>query len=184
MVLCLRTGVRTEEARALTWEHVDIDGNPSADPAVPPHVAVWRSVRAHGDTKTQKSRRTLRLPDRAIAALREHLTRQADQRLLAGDLWQDRDLVFCTSVGTPLDAANVRRAFKKVTKAAGLGENWTPRELRTSFVSLMSDSGVPVEEIARLVGHTSSRTTEVVYRRELRPVIATGAEVMDKIFSA
>ena len=28
------------------------------------------------------------------------------------------------------------------------------------------------------------RTTEVVYRRELRPVIATGAEVMDKIFSA
>ena len=184
VVLCLLTGVRTEEARALTWEHVDLDGDPAAVPQVPPHVAVWRSVRAHGDTKTQKSRRTLRLPDRTIAALREHLTRQADQRLLAGDLWQDRDLVFCTSVGTPLDAANVRRAFKKVTKAAGLDENWTPRELRTSFVSLMSHSGMPVEEIARLVGHTSSRTTEVVYRRELRPVIVTGAEVMDKIFSS
>jgi integrase len=79
---------------------------------------------------------------------------------------------------------NVRRTFKKVTKAAGLDENWTPRELRTSFVSLMSHSGMPVEEIARLVGHTSSRTTEVVYRRELRPVIVTGAEVMDKIFSS
>ena len=50
-------------------------------------------------------------------------------------------------------------------------------------MSLMSDSGMPVEEISRLVGHTSSRTTEVVYRRELRPVITTGAEVMDKIFS-
>jgi integrase len=184
VVLCLLTGVRTEEARALTWEHVDLYGDPTAVPPVPPHVAVWRSVRAHGDTKTQKSRRTLRLPDRAAAALGEHLTQQADQRLLAGELWQDRDLAFCTSIGTPLDAANVRRAFKKVTKAAGLGENWTPRELRTSFVSLMSDSGVPAEEIARLVGHTSSRTTEVVYRRELRPVIATGAEVMDKIFSA
>jgi integrase len=47
----------------------------------------------------------------------------------------------------------------------------------------MSGSGVPVEEIARLAGHSSSRTTEVVYRRELRPVITTGAEVMDKIFS-
>ncbi len=43
---------------------------------------------------------------------------------------------------------------------------------------------MPVEEIARLVGHTSSRTTEVVYRRELRPVITTGAEVMDKIFAS
>jgi integrase len=88
VVLCLLTGVRTEEARALTWEHVDLDGDPSADPPVAPHVAVWRSVRAHGDTKTQKSRRTLRLPGRAVAALQKHLTRQADQRLLAGDLWQ------------------------------------------------------------------------------------------------
>jgi len=41
---------------------------------------------------------------------------------------------------------------------------------------------VPVEEIARLAGHASSRTTEVVYRRELRPVITTGAEIMDQIF--
>ena len=48
---------------------------------------------------------------------------------------------------------------------------------------LSEHSGVPVEEIARLVGHTSTRTTEVVYRRELRPVITTGAEVMDKIFA-
>ena len=183
VVLCLLTGIRAEEAKALTWEHVDLNGDPAAVPPVPPHVAVWRSVRAHGDTKTEKSKRTLRLPERAVAALRVHLIQQADQRLLAGELWQDRDLVFCTSVGTPLDAANVRRSFKKITNSAGLGDNWKPLELRTSFVSLMSDSGVPVEEIARLVGHTSSRTTEVVYRRELRPVITTGAEVMDKIFS-
>jgi hypothetical protein len=47
---------------------------------------------------------------------------------------------------------------------------------------MMSYQGVPVEEIARLAGHASSRTTEVVYRRELRPVITTGAEVMDQIF--
>ena len=182
VVLCLLTGVRTEEARALMWEHVHLNGDPAAAPPVPPHVAVWRSVRASGDTKTEKSKRTLRLPERAVAALREQLAWQADQRLLAGELWQEHDLVFCTSVGSALDAANVRREFKKITKAAGLGEDWTPRELRTSFVSLMSDSGVPVEEIARLVGHTSSRTTEVVYRRELRPVITTGAEVMDKTF--
>ena len=39
-----------------------------------------------------------------------------------------------------------------------------------------------MEEIARLAGHASSRTTEVIYRRELRPVITTGAEVMDQIF--
>jgi hypothetical protein len=46
----------------------------------------------------------------------------------------------------------------------------------------MSHRGVSTEEIARLVGHASTRTTEVVYRRELRPVITTGAEIMDKVF--
>jgi integrase len=182
IVLCLLCGVRTEEARALRWDHLDLDGDPAADPPVPPHVAVWRSVRSHGDTKTSKSRRTLQLAERAVEALRQHWVRQAEQRLLAGSAWQDHGLVFCTSIGTPLDASNVRRAFKKITKAAGLGEDWTPRELRTSFVSLMSGSGVPVEEIAHLVGHSSSRTTEVIYRLELRPVITTGAEMMDKIF--
>ena len=49
-------------------------------------------------------------------------------------------------------------------------------------MSLMSSSGVPVEEIARIAGHSSSRTTEVVYRRELRPVLTAGAEAMDRLF--
>jgi hypothetical protein len=90
--------------------------------------------------------------------------------------------VFTTTVGTPYEPHNLRRDFRRVTAAAGLGARWVPKELRTSFVSMMSYQGVPVEEIARLAGHASSRTTEVVYRRELRPVITTGAEVMDQIF--
>jgi integrase len=75
VVLCLLVGVRTEEARALTWDHVDLDGDPGAVPPVPPHVAVWRSVRAHGDTKTERSRRTLQLPQRVADALRVHRVR-------------------------------------------------------------------------------------------------------------
>ena len=47
----------------------------------------------------------------------------------------------------------------------------------------MSHRGVSVEEIARFAGHSSSRTTETIYRRELRPVITTGAEVMDQLFA-
>jgi integrase len=65
----------------------------------------------------------------------------------------------------------------------GAGDDWPPRELRTSFVSLMSDQGVTIEEIARLAGHASTRTTEIVYRREVRPVITTGAEIMDELFT-
>jgi integrase len=173
VVLCLMTGIRTEEARALRWDHVDLDAA---------SIAVWRSVRLGGDTKTGKSRRTLGLPQAVVEALREHRVRQDEEKVAAGELWRDHGLVFTTTVGTELDAANVRRSFRSICKAAGVGESWTPRELRTSFVSLLSFSGVPVEEIARLAGHSSSRTTEVIYRKELRPVLVKGAEVMDQIF--
>jgi integrase len=182
IVLCLLTGCRSEEARALRWDHVELDGDPEAEPPVPPYVAVWRSVRSHGDVKTQKSRRTLRLPVTVVNALKAHKLKQAEDKLLAGALWDDRGLVFASVVGTPLDPSHVRRSFRKVCEDAGIGPNWTPRELRHTFVSIMSEQGVPVEEIARLVGHSTTATTEAVYRRELRPVISAGAEVMDKIF--
>ncbi len=182
IVLSLLTGCRPEEARALRWDHVDLDGDPDTEPPVPPHVAVWRSVRSHGDVKTKKSRRTLRLPVAVVEALKAHKARQAEDRLLAGAVWREHELVFVSAVGTPLDPSHVRRDFRKVCMEAGIGENWSPRELRHTFVSIMSEQGVPVEEIARLVGHSTTSTTETVYRRELRPVISTGAEVMDNVF--
>jgi integrase len=60
---------------------------------------------------------------------------------------------------------------------------WTPRELRHSFVSVLSDAGIPVEQIAQLVGHSGTTVTELVYRHQLRPVIQTGATVMDSLFA-
>ncbi len=184
VVVSLTTGIRTEEARALRWDHVDLECLQGAVPAVPPHVDVWRSVRAHGDVKTDRSRRTLALPRLAVEALQEHQQRQTEERLSAGPLWREHGLVFASAVGTPLDASHVRRALRGICRDAGIGESWAPRDLRHTFVSIMSALGeVPVEEIARLTGHSDSRTTETVYRHELRPVIRTGAEVMDRVLA-
>src|SRR6266704_1711406 len=51
-----------------------------------------------------------------------------------------------------------------------------------SLRSLLSDTGTPIEEIARLVGHSSTAVTELVYRQQIRPVLQSGAVVMDRIF--
>ena len=91
--------------------------------------------------------------------------------------------MFTSAVGTPLDSHNVRRSFRAITRKAGLGEKWTPRELRHTFVSLLSANDVTLEDIARLVGHSGSSVTERVYRHEIRPSLTQGAEVMDHIFS-
>ena len=83
-----------------------------------------------------------------------------------------------------MDAANVRRDLRRALRLVpGLTPaDWTPRELRHSFVSLLSDTGVPVEQIAQLVGHRGTNVTELVYRHQIRPVIQTGATVMDQLF--
>jgi integrase len=176
IVLSLLVGARTEELRALTWSHVDLDSDP-------PVIRVWRSVRAGGDTKTKKSRRTLALPQRCVDALRDHQESQCQIRQSAGSKWQDNDLVFPSRVGTLSDASHIRRSFRKVVEAAGLNPSeWTPRELRHSFVSLLSDAGVPIEHISRLVGHSGTLTTETIYRKQIRPVIVQGADAMDVIF--
>jgi hypothetical protein len=38
--------------------------------------------------------------------------------------------------------------------------------------------------LARLVGHCGTRTTEAVYRKQIRPVLIEGADAMDRIFLA
>jgi hypothetical protein len=68
---------------SLPWNEVDLDAGT---------VAVYRAVRADTDTKTPKSRRVLSLPRLAVRALREHLDHQAEDRLLAGVLWEDHGL--------------------------------------------------------------------------------------------
>jgi integrase len=189
ITLSLLTGLRTEEARALRWDHVVAWAGDQWQPVTETGfdhdqlaVFVRRSERAGGDTKTPKSRRTLALANRCVAALREQKIQQAADRLAAERLWQDHNLVFASTVGTPLDDHNVRRQFRKITEAAGLGDTWVPRELRHTFVSLLSAHGVPVEAIALLAGHNQTATTEMVYRHQIVPALTRGAEIMDQIF--
>lgn len=145
VALCVGTGIRTEEARALRWENVDLDGDPGA--GSPPSVQVWRSVRATGDVTTEKSRRTLALPQVAVDGVRAHRDRRGSN-----------GLVFATRNGGELDAANVRRKFRKACKAAELDACWTPRELRHTGVSLaVLTRGA--ETLDRLLGEARSTIT-------------------------
>ncbi|MGH3187206.1 MAG: site-specific integrase [Streptosporangiaceae bacterium] len=168
-------GIRTEEARALRWSDVDLEAGT---------VAVYRSVRVTGETKTEKSRRVFQIPEIAVEALRDLVLKQAAARAKAGTAWKENNLVFCTNLGGPMYATDVRMEFKRITGKAGIGRDWTPRELRHTFVSLLSDSGVPIEQIADAVGHSSTRTTEVVYRHQLRPVTRTAAVALGPLFES
>ena len=192
IVVSLLTGARTEELRALRWDHVVAFDETSqkwrpVTGAGWEHgrfaVYVWRSDRAGGDTKTRKSRRTLALAQRGVIALKALWGQRRCEHAKPAEC--DCQVFVSPRAATPLDAHNVRRESRKVAASAGLNpKEWTPRELRHSFVSVMSDAGVPLESISRLVGHDGTRVTEAVYRKQLRPVMDDGATVMDRIFPA
>jgi integrase len=117
VALSLLAGIRTEEARALRWDHVvtwvdnasgwqpvTTAGFDTAGPGDARYaIYLWRSDREGSDTKTEKSRRTLALPRRCVEALRKQHEQQERDRLMAGELWQEHGLVFASRVGTPFD---------------------------------------------------------------------------------
>ena len=136
VTLALLVGVRNEELRAVTWDHVDLDGNPGAVPPVPPSIRVWRSVRAGGDTKTRLSRRTIGLPAQCVEILEKHRAQMAGQGL---DV--EHGLVFCTSTGTALDSANVRRSFRALCKEAGLDSERMDSPRNAALLRLLDERG-------------------------------------------
>lgn len=116
-----------------------------------------------GDPKTEGSRRTLPAP--VMEALqRQWVAQEATRMETREGLWRDTGLVFTSGYGTLLDPSGVRRRFKALTERAGLGRDWHPHQLRHSAVSLPSAAGVPLEQIADIMGHSSMAITEAVYR--------------------
>ncbi len=90
--------------------------------------------------------------------------------------------MFCDSAGRPVWPETLRRGFKALCGQAGIGEDWTLRELRHTFVSQMSQAGVDVEVIADHVGHVNSNVTRAVYRKQLADEVATAAVVFDALY--
>jgi len=174
----LRLGLRPGEAMGLYWDQV-------RDRT----LTVSRAVQLdHGrpavvdQLKTSASARTLDMPDDLVAMLERHRKRQAEARLAAAT-WIHPDLVFASPRGGVLSPSNVRKQLAAVCDRAGVfvDEDGTerpprPNELRHSCASLLSDMGVPNEQIADLLGHTTTRMVDETYRHRLRPTVAAARD--------
>ncbi len=97
-------------------------------------------------------------------------------------LWRRSRAVCCAA--TPQKGLAVEQELQKITSAARLGGAWTPRELRHSFVSILSAHDVRLEDISELVGHSSTSVTETVYRQEIRPALTDNATAVNRTLKA
>jgi integrase len=116
--------------------------------------------------KTEKSRRSILLASIVVALLKQHRARQLEARLKAGSEWQERDLVFCTSLGTPLNPNKVVDRFKTLLKRAGLPEIRF-HDLRHSAATILLSMEVHPKVVQELLGHNQISMTMDIYSHVL-----------------
>jgi integrase len=112
-ILAIREGLRQGEILALHWRDVDLDDATLT-------VTGSLSEGKVGEPKTRKSRRSLALFPETVEALREHRTRQLEERLLVGSMWVDGGLVFPDEFGGFLGAQRLRDRLDALLRRAGL----------------------------------------------------------------
>jgi integrase len=159
-MLAASTGMRRGEMLGLRWVDVDLDRG---------RVAVRQTLVIAGrqvvisEPKTSRSRRSIALDSRSVAALRSWRAAQAAERLAWGAGWTDSGLVFTREDGMPIHPEWLSDAFEWRIKTAGL-----PRirlhDLRHTHASLGLAAGVPIKVMSERLGHTSSSFTADAYQ--------------------
>jgi integrase len=161
------TGLRQGELLGLRWQNVDLERGELAV-----RHTLQRGTRLPAEPKTDRARRTLRLPRQVVTALLEHRARQAIIPL-AG-------YVFTTAIGTALDSRNVTRYLQGHLARLGL-----PRQrfhdLRHAFATLMIESGEDLGVVSRILGHADFATTADVYAHLTPAMLDRAADRMDEI---
>jgi integrase len=175
--LALYSGLRRGEILGLRWCDVDLEAR-----AIRVNQAIQRvggKLQA-AETKTERSRRTLALPASVDAALRRHRARQAQERLIAGPVWQDTGLVFTSRIGTPVEPRNLHRDFVRVLAIAKV-TRIRFHDLRHSTASLLLAQGVPLRTIMEQLGHSSISLTANTYAHVMPAAMRDAADKVEEL---
>lgn len=181
-VVVLMLGLRRGEALGLRWSDVDLDaGTLRVEQQV---------IRVPGQglvvsplPKTASSRRINHLPGFAIEVLRQHRLRQLQERLAVGDRWHEHDLVFPSTIGTPLEPRNLTRHLHQLCKAAGLPPERF-HNLRHTAASIGFAEGLDPKMIQHMLGHSSIGVTMDTYTHLVPGLQKDAAERIGKALGA
>lgn len=190
--VALALGLRQGEALGVTWADLDLDQGVwnvrrqlqrlsyrhgcQAAPCgqeKPRACPQRKGGLVSSEPKTARGRRSIGLPPQLLADLRAHRQAQVAERLEAGSLWQDHDLVFCSPIGKPLDPHDDWEAWRALLVSAGV----RPARLhdaRHTAATLLLAQNVPARVVMEILGHSTIAVTQNIYGHVMPEAITTG----------
>ncbi len=173
--VALALGLRQGEALGLLWDAVDLDAGT---------LTVRRALQRQTgkglvlvEPKSNAGRRTIKLPDPLWDVLRAHRVRQAEQRLAAANVWEDRGFVFCQPNGRPIDARRDWLNWKALLQAAGVRDARL-HDARHTAATLLLQQGVKARVAMQVLGHSQITLTLGTYSHVVPELAQEAADRM------
>lgn len=176
--LAIASGMRMGEIVALRWSDLDVERGT---------LKIQRQLTLakgggfeYTTPKTKAGRRTIQLGASTLKILREHSQQQFGLMQQAGNMWQEHNLIFTSSIGTAINKDNLRKSFKKSLKNADLSMIRF-HDLRHTAASLMLNHGIPVMVVSRRLGHAKPSITMDIYGHLIPGRQQEAADLMDEL---
>lgn len=178
----LASGLRRGEILALRWKDVDLNENTVK---VSRHLVRVKGGFIFQEPKTEKSKRSVEIPEDAIKVIKAHMARQKVEIAKAGELYENRDnekerLLFATELGKRLDPKNFTRDFQGCLKQAGL-EKVRFHDMRHTYATMMLEAGASLNAVQEQLGHHSPTFTAEQYGHVTKKMKKDAANIMGDI---
>lgn len=177
-VVAFTMGMRKSELLGLRWQNVDLeDGTLRVSETLDPGKGITM-----GTPKSDRSRRTLVMPEVTLKALKAHRAKQNLERLGLGADWSDHGFVFTTPVGTPLDHRNINRAYSGHLKRLDLPAQRF-HDARHACATFLLASGVQLRVVQEILGHSQIGVTADIYAHVTAALQKDAMRHIDRAFA-
>ena len=157
--LMAMTGMRRGELLGLRWSDVDLAADRLSIQQTRLSVDYQQVI---SEPKTAKGRRSVALDRETASALKRHRKWQLEERMAAGDLWEETEPVFTDELGHPIHPDRFTKLFVALVEATGI-ERLTPHGLRHTYATLALQAKANPKVVSDRLGHADVSTTLQIY---------------------
>lgn len=169
--------MRRGELLGLRWEDIDFEKSTVSVNRTMLHLSGLGTV--FQSTKTQSSERTIKIPPRMVAKLKELKEWQTSQKKELGNVWEWTDSLFTNSYGVCMGYNTPYNWLKSFCTKNGI-EFKAIHVFRHFVASWLIGQGIDVQSVSGALGHSSTSTTLSTYSHAFAEARNIASDAMNK----